>query len=179
MNFTALDPLPLATFPWYEQKLQGWYYFQEEECGTSLSLSDAEELLQEQKQHLHQLLSLALLDPTEENIRLFAREQARWIHRSALFADRWGKFADGEEDAHFLLFCFRGKDPRSSAAAQAAQEFATAHGWPIKALSLDGYGTEPFDSYEIDRGLSQHLEIDQVPCLYLIHPQTNQSLRVQ
>jgi len=78
---------------WYDQKLEGWYYFQESENGKEApkSLDEAEEIIELEKFHLKKILSLALLVPTAENVENYLREQNRWINQSAQFADTWGK----------------------------------------------------------------------------------------
>lgn len=92
--------LPLLFFralqasTWYDQKLEGWYYFQdreEEEKKKELSSDDAEEMLELEKGNLKKLLSLALLQPTPEHVENYMREQGRWIKQSSQFADTWGK----------------------------------------------------------------------------------------
>lgn len=85
----------LATSDWYEQKLEGWYYFQEQEemevSEKSPTLENAEEVLEGAKAELKKLLSLALLVPTLENVENYIQEQRRWVNQSSLFADAWGK----------------------------------------------------------------------------------------
>jgi conjugal transfer pilus assembly protein TraF len=80
---------------WYEQKLEGWYYFQDQEASEELNaqvtLEDAEEILASEQKNLRQLLSMAILAPTSENVESYVREQKRWIQQSAHFADIWGK----------------------------------------------------------------------------------------
>ena len=76
---------------WYEEKLEGWYYFQEKENEAPASPDDAEETLALEKMNLSKLLSLALLNPSEGNVENYIREQRRWIQQSTQFADAWGK----------------------------------------------------------------------------------------
>ncbi len=80
---------------WYDQKLQGWYYFEDlerkEEEATQITPEDAETLLDAQKKHLHQLLSLALIQPTSENVEKYIREQKQLLNQSNRFAETWGK----------------------------------------------------------------------------------------
>lgn len=84
----------LQATSWYEQKLEGWYYFQEFESEETkenpTSLDEAEEVLELEKRQLRKLLSLALLVPTAENVESYLREQNRWVNQSARFADTWG-----------------------------------------------------------------------------------------
>lgn len=84
----------LQATSWYDQKLEGWYYFQELESEEvkekPASLDEAEEVLELEKRHLKKLLSLALLVPTSENVESYLREQNRWVNQSAQFADTWG-----------------------------------------------------------------------------------------
>ena len=91
--FINLGSLHAAS--WYDQKLEGWYYFQESESENPKekpsSLDEAEEILECEKLHLKKLLALALLTPTSENVEQYLREQNRWVNQSTQFADTWGK----------------------------------------------------------------------------------------
>lgn len=90
---SCLSVLQAST--WYEQKLEGWYYFQDqesEEIEEKLpSVEDAEEILEMGKMNLKKLLSLAILVPTNENVENYIQEQRRWVNQSSIFADTWGK----------------------------------------------------------------------------------------
>lgn len=81
-----------STETWYERKLEGWYYFQEnaqpEEQGELIP-ETAHEILEEEKQQLQQYLSLAVLDPTEAHVEQYLRAQKRWLDQSAHFASIW------------------------------------------------------------------------------------------
>lgn len=84
----------LATSTWYEQKLEGWYYFEErthQDQDASLSPQEAEAILFEEKRKLVQMLSLALLVPSPKNVEEYMREQKRWLEKSSSFAGQWGK----------------------------------------------------------------------------------------
>ena len=133
--------------------------------------------MEEGKQHLQELLSLALLMPTKENVQRFAAEQSRWVGQSALFAEKWEETATFPK-TDFLLFCFRGQDPSSREGALVAKEFAKTHSWTLKALSLDGQGTDDLDTYEVDRGIGRHLGVETSPSFYVIDVATNQGIQV-
>ena len=85
----------LQASTWYEQKLEGWYYFQDQESEETEeklpSVDDAEEILERGKTNLKKLLSLAILVPTNENVENYIQEQRRWVNQSSIFADAWGK----------------------------------------------------------------------------------------
>jgi len=88
--------LPACVFgsSWYDQKLQGWYYFQEKEHAEEAPPErpeEAEERLAAESRYLHQLLSLAILTPTQENVETYIRAQKQWINQSNQFAQAWGK----------------------------------------------------------------------------------------
>lgn len=80
---------------WYEQKLEGWYYFEEqnktEDSPPVRSLDEAEELVELENRMLKKLLALALINPTESNVENYIRSQKRWIDQSAQFAATWEK----------------------------------------------------------------------------------------
>ena len=79
---------------------------------------------------------------------------------------------------HFLLFFFRGKDPFSEKAAEAAKLFATINNWKVKAVSLDGVGIQAIPDYEIDKGISQNLKVQATPSFYVINPTENRMVPV-
>jgi hypothetical protein len=162
-----------AALSWYEEKLEGWYYFQEEPA-AELMPSEADELLEYEKQHLKELLSLALIEPTPENVRHFVDAQEKWARQSAFFADTWGDLSTAPvANTHFLLFCFRGQDPDSIAAAATVQRFAHAHHLVLKGISLDGIGMEGI-SWEKDQGMAENLGVKKTPSLYVVDPQTEE-----
>lgn len=80
---------------WYDQKLEGWYYFEDKgnskQKQHSLTKQEAEEILEEEKASLKQQLALALLSPTEENVEAYLKEQKKWIDQSSRFANVWQK----------------------------------------------------------------------------------------
>lgn len=88
---------PMCLFgSWYEQKLEGWYYFQDsqiekDEIPPFLTPEAAENSLAIESQKLKQLLSLAILSPTSENVEKYIQSQRRWIEQSGQFAKMWGK----------------------------------------------------------------------------------------
>lgn len=94
--------IPRLTFcSWYEQKLEGWYYFQEpakedsspgkEPLSSTLTPEEAEIYLAKESRSLKQLLSLAIIAPTEDNVENYMRQQRQWIQRASFFAKVWGK----------------------------------------------------------------------------------------
>jgi len=96
MNLLMALSVCFASFAssWYDQKLEGWYYFeeaQETEEKTQVNTDYAEEILEGEKKKLKKLLSIALLIPTLKNVETYMQEQRRWVEQSAKFADAWGK----------------------------------------------------------------------------------------
>ena len=81
---------------WYNQKLEGWYYFQEPKLNQEnqekpLSMEEADSYLAIESRQLKQLLSLAIVSPTPENVESYMRAQRRLMERSGKFAQMWGK----------------------------------------------------------------------------------------
>ena len=83
----------LSADSWYDTKLEGWYYFQDNERSDKhdLTKEEAEEILSEEKTTLKQLLSLALLAPSATNVENYLKEQKKWLDQSARFANMWQK----------------------------------------------------------------------------------------
>ncbi len=169
--------------PWYEQKMEGWYYFQEEEDQKrpEYTCEEAREILEEEKQNLNSLLAAAVLTPSPETVREYKKEHDRWQAQSALFAQNWAEVETQKEDLQsisdqmFLLFCFKGNDPCSIEAATTAKEFCHNNGWKLKALSLDGTTIEGLE-VETDRGLSEKIGVQTTPSFYAIDPLQNRVL---
>jgi hypothetical protein len=175
-----------AESDWYTRKLEGWYYFQE---GDSLEMDapycpeDAMALLEDEKLKLQEALSLALLAPTKENINHYIVESQRHLNRSAEFANAWGKALstnnlEALSKTHFLLFCFRGQDPESREAAKIANLFAEKNHWTLKAVSLDGVGTEGLAAFECDQGITKALDIRSTPSFYAVDPVENKIILI-
>ncbi len=187
MMLSALN-LGFASADWYARKLEGWYYFQEgdtQDTETPYCPEDALAILEEEKVKLQEALSLALLAPTQENIKNYVSESQRHLDRSAEFANAWGKALSEKSPhlkplskTHFLLFCFRGQDPLSAKAAETATLFAKKNGWILKAVSLDGAGVESLESYECDQGIAKALDIRSTPSFYVVAPAQNKVILI-
>ena len=80
-----------ADAPWYDQKLEGWYYFEEKAEKPPLNAHEAECILELEKVVLKKMLSLALLDPTTENVESYISAQKQVLDQSSNFAATWGK----------------------------------------------------------------------------------------
>lgn len=88
--------MSLQSASWYEQKLEGWYYFEEgnqqaEKTKREPSPEEAAFILEEKKKELQQQLSLAILVPNQNNVEKYIRLQKRFLQQSQLFAENWGK----------------------------------------------------------------------------------------
>jgi len=185
--FTAAQ-LFAADSDWYNRKLEGWYYFHEgnaSEADSSWSGDEAHSILEDEKRQLQESLSLALLNPTKENIASYISQSQKQIERSSEFADAWGQLLSEKRKkeilqtlskTHFLLFCFRSQDDHSKQAAESAIAFAEGSGWKFKALSLDGAGIEGLESFEKDQGMAQSLGIQSAPSFYAVNPENNKAV---
>jgi len=91
LSFVLQNPIYAS---WYDQKLEGWYYFEDKSHNqekSSLTPEEADEFLTQESTKLKQLLSLAILSPTKENVESYIRNQRQWITQSSNFANSWGK----------------------------------------------------------------------------------------
>lgn len=85
--------------PWYQDKKRGWYYFEEtkepQEVKKDLAheqtvtLENAPQVVEQEKEKTYQLLCFALLRPTEENISRYLYQQRKLINQSAKFSSSW------------------------------------------------------------------------------------------
>lgn len=187
--FMSIITCCFAEPSWYSGKLEGWYYFQEKENqDDAYGADEALAIVDEEKTQHQEALSLALISPTKENIENYLSESKRQIDRSAKFAEACDQALSEKNkiqamlkqlgDTHFLLLCFRGRDPLSSQAAVTARTFSEKNGWIWKALSLDGLGTEGIDTFEIDQGISSTLGLDSTPSFFAIDPEKNQAIPI-
>ncbi len=206
--------IPIQSFgSWYDQKLEGWYYFQDqkptrEEKTAPDTLEEADNYLATESRKLKQLLSFAIVSPTHENVEKYIRAQRHWMEQSGKFAHMWGKvilehpdlsdllttptssfgvLTKRENDLnkrkellqalsndYFLLFFFKGADRYSQKATEVAQLFASTNNWKLKAVSLDNLGTPELHTFEVDKGISEHLNIQVTPSFYIVNPTENQ-----
>lgn len=92
--FLLVFIIPKIVFAsWYDQKLEGWYYFEEKSSSEQHSLTpqEADEVIAHESGKLKQLLSLALVLPSPENVENYINAQRMWIQQSNKFAQTWGK----------------------------------------------------------------------------------------
>lgn len=95
--FVCIFLIPTAIFgSWYDQKLEGWYYFQDpkthqKQVASPTTLEDAEAFVANESRKLKQLLFIAIASPTSENVENYMWAQKQWIQQSGLFAQAWGK----------------------------------------------------------------------------------------
>lgn len=106
-HFLSLVFIPLVLFAsWYDQKLEGWYYFEDptvSENPKPESEEEAEEFIASESKKLKQLLALALVAPTQKNVENYIRSQRYWVQQSNTFAQNWGKtILEHPELADFL-----------------------------------------------------------------------------
>ncbi|MCB1067427.1 MAG: conjugal transfer protein TraF [Chlamydiia bacterium] len=85
-----------GTASWYDQKFEGWYYFEDskspqekEPAIKPKTPEEAAKLAELEKQKLKALLALALMDPTEENVKNYITRQHRWMQQSQDFSNSW------------------------------------------------------------------------------------------
>ena len=79
---------------WYGGKLEGWYYFQEQEEKVATAPEEAHALLEEEKRKVQEDLSLALLQPTKEHVQIYVEGEKKMREKSAAFAEVWGEIED-------------------------------------------------------------------------------------
>lgn len=80
---------------WYERSLEGWYYFQdsavqeESKLRKEMDGEEAEQVIEQSKRHLKQSLSLALVNPTKNNVMQYMRLQKQVVEQSSQFSNMW------------------------------------------------------------------------------------------
>ena len=78
---------------WYDQKLEGWYYFEDkpsDQENTPANPEEADQRIAIESIKLKKLLSLALINPSPKNVEAYMRAQRLWIQQSNTFAQAWG-----------------------------------------------------------------------------------------
>ncbi len=72
-----------------------------------------------------------------------------------------------------LIFFFRSGCPYCKVFAKTVREFADTYGWKVLAVFLDQEGALPeFPDAQMDNGIARNLNIEVVPTLLALHPQT-------
>lgn len=94
-KFILLWALSLASLDaaWIDRKAEGWAWYEDpnkEDEKTSIPKEKPESIEQVRKE-LEDRLSKALLNPTDENIREYMKEQQKWVNKSEQFAIAWAK----------------------------------------------------------------------------------------
>ncbi|MDN3505459.1 MAG: conjugal transfer protein TraF [Rhabdochlamydiaceae bacterium] len=77
---------------WYDQKLEGWYYFEDPNKSSKhkeVTVDEAEDIIEKEKRELKQLLALALVNPTGKNVANYMRYQKQVVDQSNRFAESW------------------------------------------------------------------------------------------
>jgi conjugal transfer pilus assembly protein TraF len=73
---------------------------------------------------------------------------------------------------HVLFFFFRGDCPYCHAFAPTMQAFEARYGLQVVPISMDGDGLPQFSDFRRDNGISQTLQVTQVPAVFLAQPYT-------
>jgi len=80
---------------WLSRKAEGWAWYEDREKKKKKEQADVEssepQTLEAVRQQIDQKLERAILEPSEENVIEFMKEQRHWINRSAYFADVWSR----------------------------------------------------------------------------------------
>lgn len=84
-------------------------------------------------------------------------------------AERQARIAALGRD-HIVLFFFRGDCPYCHAFAPVLKAFEQRYGLQVTAISTDGGALPDFPRPRDDGGISQTLNVKQVPALFLAHP---------
>lgn len=78
---------------WLERKAEGWAWYEEkrqqQESDNAEPPPSASDRIAAARRELEEKLSLAVLEPTQENIEAYATEQKKWVDQSSLFAHTW------------------------------------------------------------------------------------------
>ena len=124
---------------WYDQKLEGWYYFESQPQTSQekekLNSAQAQGIVNHEKVQLQQLLSLALVQPSSANVENYIKRQKQWIDQSSRFAATW----DQVLLANPMLGDFL-TNPTTSYGIQAKKEFDLQQ----RKLLLKGLGQTHF-----------------------------------
>lgn len=82
---------------WYDNKLEGWYYFEDHSQIPRLkeptikpsTPEEAAKFVELERKKLKALLALALIDPSQENVKNYIIRQRKWIQQSQIFSSSW------------------------------------------------------------------------------------------
>ena len=71
---------------------------------------------------------------------------------------------------HGIFFFFEGASPYSQAMSKVLKVFSMRYGWEIFPVSIDGQGTQDFLTPEINNGMAESLQIQQLPAVFAANP---------
>jgi len=187
---------------WWQREDEGWFFYRDppdrKEESLSISLEAGREekpplATEELKKEGERLLSKALVEPSEENVRNYMAYQKEMIQKSERFAFLWQrlllKYPDlyasvstegvneeirdavsGLSEKAGLFFLYRSECSHCRRSAAVVAEFRNKYGFAVLPVSLDGPVLPELPETRADNGISTRLGIDEVPAWYLAYP---------
>lgn len=80
--------------------------------------------------------------------------------------------------SHGLFFFYEGNQKISQAFSFVVKEFSKKYDWQVVAISCDGIFIPGFGTNQTDQGITQRLNIERFPSLFLVDPKRQQVLPI-
>lgn len=160
---------------YFGDRERGWFWYQdplpepEEETEEPLQAAplpatpeDPQALLQAYQKQLDDAKALAVMRPTDDNVRRYIEVQKEVYDRSAL------------AESEGLFFFFSSECGHCHTQSQILEQFSRRYGVKVMAISLDGGTLPEFPGAVIDNGLAQRLGVAVTPALYMVNPRSQE-----
>lgn len=82
------------------------------------------------------------------------------------------------KDTYGLFYFYSGSCAYCRAFSPIVKLFSDKYGWSVMAISLDGSPSDTFPHWQMDNGLSAHWDVQAIPAVFAINPETNHVIPV-
>ena len=88
------------------------------------------------------------------------------------------KIIQGLKQTYGLFYFYSGSCSYCQAFTPIVKQFADKYGWEVMAVSLDGTASETFKNWQPDNGIARQWNVQTVPAVFAINPETNHVIPV-
>ena len=114
-------------------------------------------------------LDEAVKNPTAQSARFVVYENERQETLDVI---------QGLKQTYGLFYFYSGSCSYCKAFGPIVKQFADKYGWEVMAISLDGAPSENFPNWQPDNGIAENWDVQTVPAVFAINPETNHVIPV-
>ena len=114
-------------------------------------------------------LDEAVKNPTAQSARFVVYENERQETLNLI---------KGLKQTYGLFYFYSGSCSYCRAFGPIVKQFADKYGWEVMAISLDGAPSEIFPNWQPDNGIAENWDVQTVPAVFAINPETNHVIPV-